>query len=341
MPDNVTFNGQGISNMQLVKFMELPADIVDKLQTAQGSEYTAVANEFLDALFNKVVYQTVADATFNNPFKKYDGFPINFGDTIENIFVEMPKGYKFNPDATNPFAKAKPSVKALYASINYDMQYKTTIEDSLLRRACLTEYGFMQLIDTILGNLQKSMSMDEYFAQLCMFNNADIYAGGFETLSVSADASVRAKEVAEKIVDVVSDFKLPKAVNNKIGVLNPSNDSDVLLVIKKSVYNSINLDYLTGVFNLSKVDLIKNIIVVDGFQTVLTTEGNLVTNGEDLDFIIVDTKGMDNHVALQDGGLIYNPEGKYTNHYYNLWKIISFKQFYNARAFKLSVSEGE
>jgi hypothetical protein len=95
------------------------------------------------------------------------------------------------------------------------------------------------------------------------------------------------------------------------------------------------------VFNLSKVDLIKNIIVVDGFQTVLTTEGNLVTNGEDLDFIIVDTKGMDNHVALQDGGLIYNPEGKYTNHYYNLWKIISFKQFYNARAFKLSVAEGE
>jgi hypothetical protein len=89
----------------------------------------------------------------------------------------------------------------------------------------------MQLIDTILGNLQKSMSMDEYFAQLCMFNNADIYAGGFETLTVSADASVKAKEVAEKIVDVVSDFKLPKAVNNKIGVLNPSNDSDVLFPV--------------------------------------------------------------------------------------------------------------
>lgn len=339
MADEITFNGKGITNLELLKFMELPADTVEKLQTAQGSEYTAAANEFLDALYNKVVYQTVADATFTNPFKKYDGFPVNWGDTIENIFVEMPKGYKFNPDATNPFAKAKPSVKALYAAINYELQYKTTIEDSLLRRACLSEYGFMQIIDTILGNLQKSMSMDEYFAQLCMFNNADIYAGGFETLSVDADASVRAKQVTEKIIDVVSDFKLPKDVNNKVGVLNPSRDSDILLVIKKEVYNSINLDYLTGVFNLSKVDLIKNIIVVDGFQTILTTEGELVVNGTDLDFIIVDTKGMDNHVCLQDGGLIYNPEGKYTNHYYNLWKIVSFKQFYNARAFKLYVAE--
>ena len=349
MPDNVTFNGQGITNMQLVKFMELPADIVDKLQTAQGSEYTAVANEFLDALFNKVVYQTVADATFNNPFKKYDGFPVNFGDTIENIFVEMPKGYKFNPNATNPFAKAKPTVKALYATLNYDLQYKSTIEDSLLRRACLTEYGFMQIIDTILGNLQKSMALDEYFAELTMFNNADIYANGFETLEVDADASIRAKQVTEKIVDVVSDYKLPKSVNNKLGVLNPSRDGDILLVIKKEVYNSINLDYLTGVFNLTKVDLIKNIIVVDGFQTIMkevtnednTTTYELAVEGEDLDFIIIDTRGMDNHVALQDGGLIYNPEGKYTNHYYNLWKIVSFKQFYNARAFKLHVAEEE
>ena len=55
--------------------------------------------------------------------------------------------------------------------------------------------------------------------------------------------------------------------------------------------------------------------------------------------MVIDTKGFDNHVALEDGGMIYNPKGKYTNHFYNLWKIISFKYFYNARAFKLSVTK--
>ena len=33
--------------------------------------------------------------------------------------------------------------------------------------------------------------------------------------------------------------------------------------------------------------------------------------------------------------MIYNPKGKYTNHFYNLWKLINFKTFNNARAFKL------
>ena len=125
----------GVTNEQLVKLLGLPKSIITDLQTAQGSTFTAVANEFLSALYNKVLYQTVEAMEFTNPFKKYDGFPINYGDTIENVFVEVPSGYKFNPDATDPFAKAKPTVKALYATINYELQYETTVEDALLRRA--------------------------------------------------------------------------------------------------------------------------------------------------------------------------------------------------------------
>ena len=55
--------------------------------------------------------------------------------------------------------------------------------------------------------------------------------------------------------------------------------------------------------------------------------------------MIVDTRGFDNHVALQDNGMIYNPKGKYTNHFMNLWKIISFKRFYNAIAKKIVVAD--
>lgn len=326
-------NGLGLTNAELIEYLELPTDTISKLQTAQGSDYQAIANQFLEALHNKVLYQTVASMNFSNPFKQFDSFPINYGDTIENIFVEMPKGYAFNKDATDPFTKVVPSVKALYASINYELQYATTVEDALLRRACLSEYGFMGLIDSVLAQLAKSMSLDEYFATIAMLNNKDIYANGFETLSVSGDDSAVAKAVTQKIVDTVSSFKLPMTSNNKLGVMQVSNPSDVLLIIKYGLLNSINLDYLAGVYNLSKVDLVKRIIEVDGFK-VANAEGTLV--GEDLDFIILDTKGFDMHTALQDGGMIYNPKGKYTNHFYNLWKIMSYKYFFNARAFKIS-----
>lgn len=327
----------GLTNQELLQLLDLPSDIVGKLRTAQGDEFRATANEFLSSLFNKVLYQTVAQMEFVNPFKKYDSFPINFGDTIENVFVELPKGYKFNKDDTNPFVKVVPSVKALYVSINYEMQYESTIQDSLLRRACLSQYGFMNLIDTILAQIAKSASLDEYFATIGMLNNANIYANGFETVTLPAGntADENAKLATEKIIDVVTSFQLPKTTNNKLGVMNTTSKDNVLLIIKRTLLNSINLDYLAGVFNLDKVELVSNIIPVDDFRITEDNNGTPTVVGDDLDFIVLDTNGFDNHVALQDGGLIYNPKGKYTNHFYNLWKIISFKQFYNARAFKL------
>ena len=330
--------GAGLTNAQLIEYLELPADTITKLSTAQGSEYTAVANQFLEALHNKVLYQTVSSMDFSNPFKKYDGFPINFGDTIENIFVEMPKGYEFNKNATDPFAKTVPDVKALYATINYEMQYATTIEDSLLRRACLNEYGFMNLIDTLIGQLVKAMSLDEYFATIGMLNNPALFANGIEKLEYDASATDadKAKLITKKVVETVSSFQLPMTANNALHVLQNSNPGDIMLIIKYGLVDSINLDYLAGVYNLSKVDLIKNIVKVDGFQITKDVNGTPTLVGDDIDFMIIDTRGFDMHTALQDGGLIYNPKGKYTNHFYNLWKVMSFKYFYNARAFKLT-----
>ena len=335
MPD---YPNRGLTNPELIEYLELPADTLTKLQTEQGTSFSATANQFLQALVNKILYQSVESMDFTNPFKKFDGRPINFGDSIENIFVELPKGYAFDKDATDPFTKVVPSVKTLYASINYEMQYALTIQDSLLRRAAISEYGFMNLIDSLLASLTKSMDFDEYKATLNMLDNEDLYANGIEELTKTGDATQDAKMMTDTIINAVSAFKIPMTANNKMGVTNASRPENCLLVIKYGLLNQINLDYLTGVFNLSKVDLIKNIIEVDGFQVAkpgATEADDPELVGEDIDFVLIDTKAFDNHVALQDGGFIYNPKGKYTNHFVNLWKIISFKYFHNARAFKL------
>ena len=326
----------GLTNGQLIKYLELPEDTITALSTAEGSEYIAKANEFLSALYNKVVYSRVFRMDFTNPFKKYDGFPVKYGDTIENIFVEIPKGYKYNKNAENPFSRVNPVVKALYASINYEMQYKNTIYDSLLRRACLSEYGFMNLIDTILGQLQKAVEIDEYFATIYSIARADNFADGIEELTRGANDTETGAIVTKKIVNTVSKFKLPMTANNKARVLNATPANRIVIVMKYDLKNLIDLDYLTGLFNLSKVGNIPEIIEVDTFQVGKPGENDTTELvGDDIDFVIIDTEALDMHTALQDGGMIYNPEGKYTNHFYNLWKLINFKTFNNARAFKL------
>ena len=324
-----------------LEYLELPKSVIDGIQSKEASTYSANANQFLSALVNKILYQTVDGYDFKNPFAKFDSFDIEYGDTIENVWVEPVEGYDYDPDNTNPFGQAKPGVTVMYAQINSERQYKVTINDAYLRRAVLSAAGITRLVGEILSQLPKAADRDNYFLTMACLQNEDIYYDGFEEVEKADTAEETAKKVTETIIDAVSGFESLNTVFNAAGVLNPTPKSDALLIIKRTVYNSINLDYLTGVFNLEKVDLIKNIIVLDDLRYVQLTPGVApspdVTSveGEDLDFIVLDSRGFDNHMALQDGGLIYNPQGKYTNHFYNVWRITAFRHNYNARAFKL------
>lgn len=340
-----------LTNPEVVDYLGLPKDIMEKLGVAQGEEFQAVKNQFLNEIINKICYQVVDKFGWENPFKKYDGFPVNYGDTIENIFVELPKGYEFDKDATNPFGKVKNQVKVSYATINYEMQYKITIEDALLRRAVLNEYGFMNIINAILQSMTTSKNVDEYFATLRSLNNPELYGNSnvdttdpdapvysFNEIEVltTDTAQVVAKTITENIVNDYTSMVLPKTTNNAMKVLTASNKDNLLLIIRRDILNSINIDFLAGVFNLSKTELLSKIMTVDSF---ITKDAEGTTYGEELAYIIIDTRAFDNHVALQDGGLIYNPQGKYTNHFLNLWKIISIKRWYNAVAWKLTSKE--
>lgn len=333
-----------LSNTTIVDALGLPRDILTRLATEQGTTFQATANQFLEALVNKIVYQKVDKMEFTNPFKKFEGYAVKYGDTIENIFTELPVGYAFDKDATDPFTKVIPSVKVLYAVINYEMQYCVTVQDSLLRRAVLNEYGLMNLVNYILNTLGDRKSIDEYQAVIYMLNNADIYADGFEDVDVTGASTdtEKYKIVTQKIIDTVTDFALPSPDNNKLGVMNATKKSDVVLVIKQELLNHINLDFLAGVFNLEKVELVNNIIGVRSFKVVKpgsTTESEEAEPvGEDLDFVVLDKRGFDIHPALEDSGMIYNPRGKYTNHFTNDWKIIAYKYYFNARAFKLKTA---
>lgn len=331
-----------LSNSQVVEALGINSDIIENLKTLQGNSFGAKANEFLEALVNKIVYQRVRDMQFNNPFKKYDSFPIEYGDTIENIYVSTIRGYKFDKDAEDPFKKMAPNVVAAYVSINYEVQYCVTIQDVLLRRAVLREYGLSDLIERILRSMRVTMEIDEYLANIVMLNNAELYAQGIQTIDVSSLTSSTEKyaKVTDKLIDVYEDMTLPSPDYNKRGVLTVSSKKDLLLIIKQSLLRHINLDFLAGVYNLSKVELLSNILVVRDFRVVVNdVDKNPIVSseeGEDIAFVILDATGFDNHQALQDGGMIYNPKGKYTNHFLNNWKILSFRTDAQAVAFKVT-----
>lgn len=322
-----------MTNNEVVDYLGLDKDIITRIQTEQGTTFQATANEFLSALVNKIIYQRATYFNWSNPFAKYVGTPIRFGDTIENVFIEAPDGYTYDPDATDPFVKYIPNAKTLYATINKEMQYCCTINDALLRRAAINETGFQELINYILASMTAKSNIDDYFLQLGALQS-DIY--GVDS-ALYIDPTLTLKEQAElltkDIIDYASAMQLPSTKYNKLEVMTATKKENLLLVIRRNLLNLINLDYLTGVFNLNKVDLLDKIIVVEDFRVKgKVAQGDPEVIGKDFAYVILDTEGFDNHIALEDGGMIYNPKGKYTNHFLNTWEIKSFKYFYNAVA---------
>lgn len=335
--------------IDVIKGLGLPQTIVDDILSNESDVYVPAMNRYLSAVVNKIARTVIESATIMNPFKRFTGFDIEYGDTVENIFVDVPTGYKYNPQQTDPFKINKPTVYSLYVTINDERQYFVTVYLQDVRRAVKSQAGYNALVDKIVASLGKAAEMDDYMAVIALLNNAKIYENstGSDTKAIEKVNihGLTKTDVAKKLTELIvkaKDMCLPTSTANALKVLNPSSKNDLVLVIKHDLLESIDLDYLAGVYNLSKIDLISNIIPVENFKYKVNTYGadgitvtSSETKGDDLDLCILDSRGFDFHKALDDAGLIYNPANKATNYYLNDWNMWGFKNWHNARAYKL------
>ena len=56
----------------------------------------ALANEFINALVNRIALVRIKSATFNNPYRDLKKGYLQFGETVEEIFTEIAKVRVFN-----------------------------------------------------------------------------------------------------------------------------------------------------------------------------------------------------------------------------------------------------
>src|SRR5690625_3872726 len=55
-------------------------------------------NEFLEALINRIALVVVRSVTFNNPYKNLKKGYLSYGETVEEIFVNIVQAYDYNPE---------------------------------------------------------------------------------------------------------------------------------------------------------------------------------------------------------------------------------------------------
>lgn len=286
--------------------------------------YAPAKNAILTALYNKIALTIISSMDFENPFARFRKADINYGDTLEDIFVDIPKGYDYNAKDENPFKQSTPDVKALYSVINKQLQYEQTVHDAEFRRALRSPYGLQSLVTTIVKTLTTASEVDDWLIAKQLLSQEKLMGMVVKMGEATGTATTDGKTLLDAIKQAGSGMRFPSTSFNQQQVTNTTPMDRQVLVIRAAYKNIIDLDVLAGLYNLDKADITQQIIEVDDFGD---EEGKIAA-------VLMDEDFLQFHYALQDGGLIYNPKALATNHFWNSWSINTASLFRNAVMFK-------
>ena len=127
-------------------------------------QFPALQNEFLTALVNRIAFVKVRNMEFSNPYAKFKKGMLDFGETIEDIFVEIEQPFKYDPAVAESkvFKRQIPDVRSAFHILNYQEFYKTTIQNNDLRKAFTSYNGVEDLISRIVNSLYVAAEYDEF-----------------------------------------------------------------------------------------------------------------------------------------------------------------------------------
>lgn len=287
-----------MNNEQIIKAVsqELTSDIAEQIEGKSSVELLAVfddfpnvKNAFINTLTNKVAKSVIFSKIFNNPLKELKKGKVEYGESIEELFVQMAMSKNFGEhweDSTSPEAdlirKLKPKVSALYCTVNFDKKYKTTVLDKQLRKAFVNEYGLSNLVMQIVSSITSQAEYQEFLATKGVMLNlvAECKNKSLDAEhKIESDASLpigtvvkqtpyirqvtSAKDLVQAIREEVGNMKFPSTKYNLAKELNWVNPQDLVLMTIPSVIADIDVNVLASAFNVSSADVTTRTILVD------------------------------------------------------------------------------
>ena len=124
----------------------------------------AFANQFLNALVNRIAIVRVQSANFNNPYSILKKGYLEFGESVEDIFVSIAKVVEYTPEKGNEreFKRTLPDVRSAFHVMNWRVMYPVTIQDEDLKQAFLSIDGVQNLIAQIVDSVYTAAQYDEF-----------------------------------------------------------------------------------------------------------------------------------------------------------------------------------
>lgn len=311
-------------------------------------DYTPNRNAFLSVLYNRIGRVLITSKFYSNPWAMFKKGLLEYGETVEEIFVELARVQSFDPEqAENTvFRRVKPDVRATFHTMNYQKFYKTTVSEAQLRQAFLSFEGVTDLITRIVDAIYTSANYDEFLVMKYMVARA-ILNGGVYPITIPAATKENASDIVTEVKAISNELTFMRQDYNLANVHTYTDKADQIVLINARFDAVMDVNVLASAFNIDYVQFMGQRVLFDSIAptdsvrlaeifdgdpnyTPLTDAEIEVVNSVPL--IILDRDWFmifDNFINTND---IYNPEGLYTNFFLHTWKTFSTSPYKNAIA---------
>lgn len=307
----------------------------------------AIANKFINALVNRIAMVRVQSATFNNPYSVLKKGYIEFGESIEEIFVGIAKVVEYTPEKgeEREFKRTLPDVRSVFHIMNWRTMYPVTIQDEDLKQAFFSIDGVTDLIAKIVDQVYTGAEYDEFLLFKYLLIKC-ISHGKMKPLSVGDGTNL--KDSAKAFRSTSNLLTFMKDSYNEQGVVTSTPKNRQVIFMDAKFNAEFDVDVLASAFNMDKADFMGRLFLIDDFTTFdnkrfeeirkNSTGIEEVTPQElallaDVKAVLLDEEWFqvyDNNNRFTEK---YVASGLYWNYFYHTWKTVSYSPFANAVVF--------
>ena len=308
--------------------------------------YPALANQFINALVNRIALVKVKSATFNNAYKELKKGYLEFGETVEEVFVNIAKAQEFSVEkaAAREFKRTLPDVRSAFHAMNWRVMYPVTIQDVDLQRAFLSMDGVQDLIARIVDSIYTAAEYDEYLLFKYLLIKA-ISHGKMYPIEIAAgdmkNAAVAFRGTSNMLPFMSSEYNAAR-----VSTTIPREDQ---IIIMSAQYNAqFDVEVLSAAFNMDRADFMGRLYLMDDFTKFDNARFDEIRRNSDqidevtdaelalmknVKAIIVDKEWFQVYDNANKFTEDYVGAGLYWNYWYHTWKTVSSSPFSNAVVF--------
>ena len=312
-------------------------------------DYPALQNEFLSALVNRIGRVLITSKMYDNPWAFFKKGLLEFGESVEEIFVNIAKPFQFDPAVaeTNVFKREIPDVRAAFHIMNYQKYYKATISNDQLRQAFLSWQGISDLIAKIVDAMYTGANYDEFQTMKYMLAR-HILDGHMYPVAIPPVTMENMKSIVSVVKGVSNKFTFLSPNYNLAGVQTYTAKNDQYMLINSQFDATMDVEVLASAFNMDKAEFSGRRVLVDSFGSLDTDRLSELFAGDStykeissdelialdaIPAVLVDRNWFmifDNFYNFTEQ---YNGEGLYWNYWYHVWKTFSVSPFANNALF--------